>query len=501
MSNLSSLEFFAKLKWLDGRSLLDTIEPYRRDLFIRALDTFGPDGRRKYNLVLSGRGKKNFKTADLVLAALYVLLIPISSWGNDCLILANDEGQAGDDLALGKKLVQCNPVLAAEVEILLKEIKRRDGKGALKILPAKDVSGAHGKTAAFVGYDEIHGYRSWDILEALAPDPTRDVLQWVATYDGIYNAPGVPLFDLKAIGAAGTDPKMLFSWYSANICTDPNFADLPPEQRANPSMESWPDGAAYIEQQRRRLPTHKFRRLHLNLPGAPNSAFFDQGSVLAAIVPGRTVLKPEPGRQYKAFVDMSGGSSDDAVLCIGHEQDGRAIIDAIAKQSGNPPFNPRSAVEKFAGALREYGLSSVTGDAYAGQTFKLDFEERKITYRASSLTKSELYEHMEPRLNAGEVELPDLPKLQEQLLTLVVRGSRVDHQAGDHDDFSNAVAGCVYLCTAAAVQQPVMHMPVHVSAAPASATPWLSHGDAYGGGISAGLPESLMQNPRNSKIY
>ena len=51
------------------------------------------------------------------------------------------------------------------------------------------------------------------------------------------------------------------------------------------------------------------------------------------------------------------------------------------------------------------------------------------------------------RLNAGEVELLDIPELQEQLLTLVVRGGRIDHQAGDHDDFSNAAAGATWLAS------------------------------------------------------
>jgi hypothetical protein len=62
----------------------------------------------------------------------------------------------------------------------------------------------------------------------------------------------------------------------------------------------------------------------------------------------------------------------------------------------------------------------------------------------SELTKSQLYEALEPRVNAGEVELPDQSKLQEQLLTLVRRGARVDHQPGDRDDHANAVAGVVH---------------------------------------------------------
>ena len=363
----TSLEFFDHLNWIDGKPLGKTIDRYRAHIFTAALDTFDADGRPKYNMVLSGRAKKNWKSADLVLAALYSLVIPQSHQGNDAFILANDEGQAGDDLSLAKKLVASNPDLEAELEPLVKEIRRRDGRGSLKILPARDAVGAHGKTAIFIGYDEIHGYKNYDLLEALAPDPTRQqCLVWVTSYASIYNNPGVPLFDLFQIGKAGTDPRMLFSWYSGDYCTDPDFADLPPEQRANPSMASWAEGAAYIEQQRRRLPTHKFRRLHLNLPGAPNGAFYDQGSVMAATVTGRKSLPYRSWFDYCAFVDMSGGSNDDAVLAISHVENNVAILDLVAKQTGTTPFDPRMAVSKFASLIQQYGCSSVTGDAYAG---------------------------------------------------------------------------------------------------------------------------------------
>jgi len=319
MAKRRSLAFFGCLKWLDGRPLLDVIEPYRRELFTKALDTCGEGGAPAYTLVLAGRGKKNWKSADLVFAALFCLVIRRSVYGNDAFILANDEQQAGDDLGLAKKLVACNPDLDAEIEVLAKELRLKDGSGSLKILPAKDVVGAHGKSAGFIGFDEIHGYRDWNLLEALQPDPhRREALTWVTSYASIYNVVGAPLFDLMQIGKVGTDKRMLFSWYSGDYCTDPAFVDLPPERRANPSMASWYDGAKYLEQQRARLPTGRFRRLHLNLPGAPQGAAFDQGSVLACVVTGRRSLPPEPGITYRAFVDMSGGSSDDAVLAIGH---------------------------------------------------------------------------------------------------------------------------------------------------------------------------------------
>ncbi len=442
----TSLQFFGHLNWLDGRPLLDTIEPYRRDLFTRALDTCRPDGSPAFNFVLAGRGKKNWKTSDLVLAALYCLVIRDSAQGNDCYILANDEDQAGDDLEIAKKLVDVNRDLSAELVTLQSELRRRDGRGSLTILPARDVAGAHGKTALFIGFDEIHAYRNYDLFEALAPDPTRaDAMTWVTSYDTIYNTPGVPLHDFKEIGRAGTDPRMLFSWYSGGeICTDPDFAGLEPELRANPSIASWPEGRAYLDQQRRRLPTHKFRRLHLNLPGSPNGAFLDQGAVLAAIVAGRNTLPPQPGIRYAAFVDMAGGSNDDATLAIAHKNGQRTVVDLVVSQAGRPPFNPRSAVAKFAGIIKQYGTRRVVGDNYAGQTFKSDFANEGIAYKTSALSKTELYEEFEPKLNAGEIELPDIPKLQEQLLTLVLKGARIDHQPGDHDDWANSVAGAVW---------------------------------------------------------
>src|SRR5438105_682431 len=66
---VTAAEFFAPLRWLDGRPLPEVIEPYRRRIFDAALGEW--DGRRlRYNLILTGRAKKNWKSGDLVLAAL-----------------------------------------------------------------------------------------------------------------------------------------------------------------------------------------------------------------------------------------------------------------------------------------------------------------------------------------------------------------------------------------------------------------------------------------------
>ena len=62
------LDFLALVNWLDRTPILPHIEPYRRRSLSDVLDTFTDDGRVQYNLALLGRGKKNAKSLDLVLA-------------------------------------------------------------------------------------------------------------------------------------------------------------------------------------------------------------------------------------------------------------------------------------------------------------------------------------------------------------------------------------------------------------------------------------------------
>ncbi len=447
-TRLSSTEFFSGLQWINGTPLIRHLEPYRQRLFEAALDGLGSDGRPAYNLVLTGRAKKNWKSADLVLASLFALVANDSPGGNQCYLLANDEGQAADDLSLVKKLIAVNPLLADRLTIKQKVIERRDGRGLLMILPAQDVAGSHGKTYRFAGFDEIHAYRTWDLLEAMQLDPTRtDALMWITSYASIYHKPGVPLFDLCAQGRAGRDPRMLFSWYAADFSTDPDFAEADPETRANPSRGSWTD-PNYLAQQAARLPAHKFRRLHLNLPGLPEGSAFQVEPVMNAIDRGVTSRPPEPGITYAAFVDMSGGSNDDACLAIAHrDADSRTLLDCLLNQGPPPPFDPRKAIERFASVLKEYRVSRVVGDRYAGETFRADFRGLGIEYEVATSSASQLYEALEPLLNGHRVALLDVPLLEQQLLGLLWRGGKITHASGEHDDFANAVAGALALVT------------------------------------------------------
>jgi hypothetical protein len=238
---------------------------------------------------------------------------------------------------------------------------------------------------------------------------------------------------------AGTDARMYFSYYAADKTTDPEFQDKTPEERANPSMVGWMN-KDYLEQQRRRLPSHKFRRLHLNLPGLPEGSAFSVEKIADAIERGVKVRPPRDCTSYMSFVDMSGGSSDDACLAIAHKEDGRAVLDLCINQVSHPPFDPMKAVTSFANVLKEYRVSQVLGDKYAGETFRAAFEREGISYQVSQLTKHEIYEAVEVLFNTGVVVLLDNEIMESQFLGLVWRGTRIDHPNGEHDDWANAAA-------------------------------------------------------------
>jgi hypothetical protein len=441
----SVLDFLSLVRWLDGTPVLDHIEDYRKQILSTFLDTYTSDGRVQYTLGVAGRGKKNFKSCDLVLASLFALLGNDSVFGNDVIIVASDLGQAQDDLSLLKKLVQVSPHLNHRLRIMDKAIVRKDDKGTIKVIPGGDISGSHGKTARLVAIDELHTAKDWKLLEALALDPLRpDAQQFITSYASLYTKPGAPLHDLVKIGQAGTDKKLLFSWYAADYCTDPSFMERDPEHRANPSIASF--DIDYLPTQKLRLPSHVFRRLHLNLGGQPDGAALNAEMIMEAITRGVRVRLPEGGVSYTGFIDMSGGSRDDACLAISYlDADGRAILARLVDQGQRPPFDPRAAVSRFVPVLREYGIHTIVGDAFAGQTFLHDFLRHGIQYEVSAIPASKLYESIEPYFNARECVLLDHPELESQLLGLIWKGNKITHESSEHDDFANAAVGALLL--------------------------------------------------------
>ncbi len=166
--------------------------------------------------------------------------------------------------------------------------------------------------------------------------------------------------------------------------------------------------------------------------------------VEARVIPSRFELPPLGDVTYTAFCDPSGGQSDAMTLAIAHVQDNRAVLDLLREAA--PPFSPEQVVAAFADVLKQYRVSTVVGDRYAGEWPREQFSKRGIEYRPAEKNRSELYLELLPALMSGQVELLDNKRLVTQLVDLerrTARGGRdsVDHSPGAHDDLANATAG------------------------------------------------------------
>lgn len=179
------------------------------------------------------------------------------------------------------------------------------------------------------------------------------------------------------------------------------------------------------------------------------SAFIGRDAVAAVVADGVLEVPPAAGVPYVAFTDPSGGSADSMTLAISHmDPNGIAVLDAVRERK--PPFSPEDVTAEFAELLKSYGITRVTGDAYAGEWPRERFATHGISYEVSSRNKSNIYQDFLPALNGRRVRLLDQPRLIAQLCNLerrVSRGGRdsIDHGPGQHDDVANAVCGALTL--------------------------------------------------------
>jgi len=175
------------------------------------------------------------------------------------------------------------------------------------------------------------------------------------------------------------------------------------------------------------------------------SNFIDRALVERLVIPGRWELLPKPGIQYSAFVDMSGGVMDDAVMAVGHAEGRKVIVDRVYRYK--PRFNPHDVIRDMAEQVKHYGVRRVTGDQYAAEFTAQAFASCGIGYIKADLPKSGLYLELLHKMTANEIELLDDETTVNQISSLERRtrsGGKdsIDHPPGGHDDLANAIAGC-----------------------------------------------------------
>jgi len=178
------------------------------------------------------------------------------------------------------------------------------------------------------------------------------------------------------------------------------------------------------------------------------ASFLDDELVDGAVEHGRPLeLPPRPGVYYRCFVDASGGVGADAyTLAIGHKENGVFVIDVIRGTAGK--FDPQEVTREYAALLKEYHVASVTGDYYGAEWVAASWRACNVSYVRSELARSQIYLETIPLFARHLVRLPDHPKLLRELRLLERHTHRsgkdsIDHPKNGHDDYANAVCGCL----------------------------------------------------------
>lgn len=149
----------------------------------------------------------------------------------------------------------------------------------------------------------------------------------------------------------------------------------------------------------------------------------------------------QKGIDYVGFIDPSGGKSDS--FCSGlayQDKETKKIVLAVLREA-QPPFRPETIVEEYSKLFKNYGVTAILSDAYAGAWVESAFQNFGITVNRATMNKSDYYLNALPLFNNGSIRLLDQERLKNQLMSLERKtrsGSRdaVDNFHG-HDDLSN----------------------------------------------------------------
>jgi hypothetical protein len=180
------------------------------------------------------------------------------------------------------------------------------------------------------------------------------------------------------------------------------------------------------------------------------SAMYDPLVIDDAVNTDRPLELPYSEKHsYKAFVDVAGGGGRDSyAICIAHKEGERVIIDVV--RSRKPRFNPLEITSQYCDLLKQYHISSVTGDKFSGDWASNAFKKFGIEYKRAEKPKSELYLEAESLFNTQRIDLPKKEPALSQL-KMLVRKTRsggkdsVDTDSGQPEDEANVICGAAVL--------------------------------------------------------
>ena len=378
-------------------------------------------------------GRRGGKSRIAALVAVYVALfaevrlapgeVPI------VLVLAASQEQAGVVFSYAKAALTSSPVLRREIAgVTRNDIRLKNG--VVISIVANSFRTTRGRTCVAAIFDECSFWRSDD---SASPDTETysAILPSLSTVDGM----------LISISSAYRRAGLMYTKHRDHFGqeSDDTLVVQGGSIQFNPTLSE-----ATIDAQRQADPTAAASEWD-SVFRSDLSAFLDDATIEAAIDYGRPLeLSPLDGVFYRMFIDASGGRHDHYTACVAHKEGNHYVVDAL--RGAKPPFDPQEATGEFADLAKQYRITGVVGDNYAGEWVAAAWEKTGISYAKCDLVKSKLYLECLPLFSRNVVIVPNHARLLKELRQLERRSSRagrdsVDHPPHGSDDYANALVG------------------------------------------------------------
>lgn len=370
------------------------------------------------------RPRGHSKTQDLAIAMLTGLVLGPPGWRG--YLAAVDQAQAGLAYDSLRQFVAGSPFLRSIVRLLRAEAVVPATDNRLVVLPA-DSAGAWGLRPDLVGLDELSAWRTQAheefaqaLLSALGKRPgARAVVATTAHWD-----------------------RSGLCWrLRETVQTDPAWLFLRRGQCA-----SW-ISPAFLDQQRRILPDHAFRVLHLNeWVTSTDVSYLSSDEVRSIFDPRRTPADYCRVAGHVVAVDL-GLKRDAAVAVVLHgeaptdraQHAGLVVVDTIRtwKGSAKAPVKLADVKAWVLQAVERYAHSTVILDAWQAEMLAQELRAAGVRVRTVAFTapyRQRLFAHLLALVRERRLLCYPHPALEAELLRLEWRGDRVDHPRGSHDD-------------------------------------------------------------------
>jgi phage terminase large subunit-like protein len=405
----------------DGQPI--RLETWQREKVLRPIFyDLNEQGLRHYNLALIGLPKKNGKSTLAAGVAAYGLLAD-GEPEPEIYSAAGDKEQARIIFDMTARVFRRSPLLEQEVKIFRDAIERRDGRGFYRVLSA-DAPTAHGLNPHFVIFDELWNQKSYDLWEALTHSPARrQPLHFCITYAGYSRVDVNLLWDLYQRGLGGEDSAMHFFWTHDNLA-------------------SWVD-EAYLEQQRLRLPSHIYQRLHENKFAEGSGAFITREELLCCVDQDLNYqYQGQPGLSYVYALDL-GLTRDRTAAAIVHREGDGVVLDSLTVWEGDPshPIQIATIEDHLVDSSRRFAIGSYVLDPWQlkGSAQRLEAQGYPVVeFNFSAQGIGRLSQNLYALIRAKKLLLPNDPPLIGELLNLsaveTTYGWRLDHRSGGYSD-------------------------------------------------------------------